>query len=110
MLRLYIQRVTQIAILLLTPGKQADIIMVRTNEVAVFPLTNAIGTIVQAVERSDVDTVMVAGAIRKRAGKLLGVDVAKLTADVTASRDFLLEASGYRPELFGPSTAAKAAA
>jgi 5-methylthioadenosine/S-adenosylhomocysteine deaminase len=94
----------------LTPGKQADIIMVRTNGVAVFPVTNAIGTIVQAVERSDIDTVMVAGAIRKRAGKLVGVDVAKLTADVTASRDFLLEASGYRPDLFGPSTAAKAAA
>ena len=94
----------------LTPGKQADIIMVRTNGVAVFPVTNAIGTIVQAVERSDVDTVMVAGEIRKRAGKLVGVDVAKLTADVTASRDYLLEASGYRPHLFGLSTAAKAAA
>jgi 5-methylthioadenosine/S-adenosylhomocysteine deaminase len=84
--------------------------MVRTNGVAVFPVTNAIGTIVQAVERSDVDTVMVAGEIRKRAGKLVGVDVAKLAADVTASRDYLLEASGYRPDLFGASTAAKAAA
>jgi cytosine/adenosine deaminase-related metal-dependent hydrolase len=94
----------------LTPGKQADIIMVRTNGVAVFPVTNAIGTIVQAVERSDVETVMVAGEIRKRAGKLVGVDVAKLTADVTASRDYLLEVSGYRPDLFGTSTAAKAAA
>jgi 5-methylthioadenosine/S-adenosylhomocysteine deaminase len=94
----------------LTPGQQADIITVRTNGVAVFPVTNAIGTIVQAVERSDVDTVMVAGEIRKRAGRLVGVDVAKLTADVTASRDYLLETSGYRPELFGASTAAKTAA
>jgi cytosine/adenosine deaminase-related metal-dependent hydrolase len=94
----------------LTPGKQADIIMVRTDGVAVFPVTNAIGTIVQAVERSDVDTVMVAGEIRKRAGKLIGVDVAKLTADMTASRDYLLDASGYRPDLFGTSTAANAAA
>ncbi len=90
----------------LTPGKQADIIMVRTNGVAVFPVTNAIGTIVQAVERADVDTVMVAGAIRKRAGKLIGVDVAGLAADVTASRDYLLAASGYRPDLFGAPTAA----
>src|SRR6202000_1737046 len=57
----------------LTPGKQADIITLRTSGVAVFPVTNAIGTIVQAVERSDVDTVMVAGEIRKRAGKLAGV-------------------------------------
>jgi 5-methylthioadenosine/S-adenosylhomocysteine deaminase len=94
----------------LAPGKQADIIMVRTDGVAVFPVTNAIGTIVQAVERSDVDTVMVAGEIRKRAGKLVGVDVDKLTADVTASRDYLLEASGYRPDLCGASKAAKAAA
>src|SRR5471032_433800 len=95
---------------MLTPGKQADIIMVRTNGVAVFPVTNAIGTIVQAVERSDVDTVMVAGEIRKRDGKLVGVDVGKLTADVTASRDYLFKASGYRPDLFGAPTAAKAAA
>jgi 5-methylthioadenosine/S-adenosylhomocysteine deaminase len=95
----------------LTPGKQADIIMVRTGGVAVFPVNNAVGTIVQAVERSDVDTVMVAGQFRKRAGKLVGVDVAKLSAEVAASRDHLLEASGYRPDLFGTlATAAKAAA
>src|SRR3984885_3971753 len=94
----------------LTPGKQADIIMVRTNGVAVFPASNAVGAIVQAVERSDVDTVMVAGEVRKRAGKLVDVDVAKLTADVTASRNYLLEVSGYRPDLFGTSTDAKAAA
>ena len=85
----------------LTPGKQADIIMLRTNGVAVFPVSNAIGTIVQAVERSDVDTVMVAGRLRKRSGKLIGVDVEKLSADVVASRDYLLKVSGYRTSLFG---------
>src|ERR1700728_2903790 len=87
----------------LTPGKQADIIMLRTNGVAVFPVTNAIGTIVQAVERSDVDTVMVAGRLRKRSGKLIGVDIEKLSAEATASRDYLLGASGYRTSLFGTS-------
>jgi cytosine/adenosine deaminase-related metal-dependent hydrolase len=92
----------------LTPGKQADIIMLRTNGVAVFPVTNAIGTIVQAVERSDVDTVMVAGQLRKRGGKLIGVDVEKLSAEVVASRDYLLEVSGYRTNLFGTSAAAPA--
>jgi 5-methylthioadenosine/S-adenosylhomocysteine deaminase len=93
----------------LTPGKQADIIMVRTNGVGVFPVTNAIGTIVQAVERSDVDTVMVAGVLRKQAGKLVGVDVAKLQADVNASRDYLLKASGYHPGLFETSVTKTAA-
>jgi len=90
----------------LTPGKQADIIMVRTDDIAVFPVTNAVGTIVQAVERSDVDTVIVAGEIRKRAGKLVGIDVAKLQAEVNASRDHLLEVSGYRADLFATSATA----
>jgi 5-methylthioadenosine/S-adenosylhomocysteine deaminase len=100
----------QTAIGSLSASKQADIIMVRTDGVGVFPVTNAIGTIVQALARSDVDTVMVAGAIRKRAGTLVDVDLAKLRADAIASRDHLLEMSGYRPDLFGPSAAAKAAA
>ena len=68
--------------------------MVRTDGVGVFPVTNAIGTIVQAVARSDVDTVMVAGQLRKRAGKLIGIDLAKLRTEVDASRDYLLELSG----------------
>ena len=85
----------------LTPGKRADIIMVRTNGIAVFPVTNAIGTIVQAVERADVDTVMVDGQLRKRGGQLLGVDLTRLNAEITGSRDYLIEASGYRADLFG---------
>ena len=84
----------------LTPGKQADLIMVRTDGAAVFPVTNAIGTIVQAVERSDVDTVMVDGVIRKRDGKLIGVDLAQLSSDANASLDYLIDASGYRTDLF----------
>lgn len=88
----------------LAPGKQADIILLRTDSVAVFPVTNAIGTIVQAVERSDVDTVMVAGKIRKRAGKLVDVDLAKLRGDVESSRDYLLEVSGHNPGPFATAS------
>jgi len=93
----------------LTPGKQADIIMVRTDGVAVFPVTHAIGTLVQAVERADVDTVMVAGKLRKRAGRLVDVDLARLAADASASRDYLLAASGYRPGLFDSAAAPRRA-
>ena len=87
----------------LTPGKQADIIMVRTSGAAVFPVTNVIGTVVQAIERSDVDTVMVAGQLRKRAGKLVDIDLAALSTEITASRDYLLNASGYHIDLFKAS-------
>ena len=84
----------------LTPGKQADIIMVRTDGVAVFPVSNVVGTIVQAVERSDVDTVMVAGEFRKRNGRLLGVDVAGLRAEVDQSLKYLMTAGNYHMGLF----------
>ncbi|TCL68296.1 amidohydrolase family protein [Rhizobium sp. BK251] len=87
----------------LTPGKQADIIMVRADGIGVFPPTNAIGAVVQAIGRSDVDTVMVAGRIRKRHGKLLGVDTGRLFSDIAASRDHLFAAAGYRPEGFEKS-------
>src|ERR1700691_2597795 len=89
----------------LTPGKQADVIMVRTDGVGVFPVSNALGTIVQAVERADVDTVMVAGQVRKRAGKLVNVDLAKLRAEVNATRDYLLQVSGQPADLFAAKVA-----
>ena len=91
----------------LTPGKQADVIMVRTDGVGVFPVTNAVGTVVQAVERADVDTVMVAGQVRKRAGKLVNVDLAKLRTEVNASRDYLLQVSGQPADLFAAKVAFK---
>ena len=93
----------------LASGKQADVIMVRTDGVGVFPVTNVIGTIVQAVGRSDIDTVMVAGQLRKRAGKLIGVDLAKLRTEVDASRDYLLAVSSHRGDLFGTAAHSKAA-
>ncbi|MBB1250934.1 amidohydrolase family protein [Rhizobium sp. G21] len=82
----------------LAVGREADLIMVRTDDVAVFPVTDPVGTIVQAVERANVDTVMVAGEIRKRGGKLVGVDLPKLQSEVNGSLAYLLQASGYQPE------------
>jgi cytosine/adenosine deaminase-related metal-dependent hydrolase len=93
----------------LSPGKQADLIIVRTNGLAVFPVTSAVATIVQAIERSDVDTVMVAGQVRKRGGKLIGIDAARLQREVGAARDYLLAQSGYSAEQLGASATRTAA-
>jgi hypothetical protein len=62
---------------------------------------------VQAVDRSDVDTVMVAGQVRKRNGKLVNVDLAKLRTEVDASRDYLLQVSGLPADLFATGVAYK---
>ncbi len=84
--------------------------MVRADRIAVAPLRHAIGTLVQAVERADVDTVMVGGRLRKRAGKLLDIDVAKLIEEAIASRDYLLGASGYRVGMFDSAATPPASA
>ena len=84
----------------LTPGKQADIIAIRTDGIAVYPSHNAVGTVVHMVDRADVQEVMVAGRLRKHAGRLLDVDLARLHAETDASRARLFEAAGYTPDAF----------
>jgi 5-methylthioadenosine/S-adenosylhomocysteine deaminase len=84
----------------LTPGKQADIIAIRTDGIAVYPSHNAIGTVVHMIDRADVQEVMVAGRLRKHAGHLLDVDLCHLHAETDAARARLFEAAGYTPRAF----------
>lgn len=84
----------------LTPGKQADIIMIRTQDINLFPSNNAVGTIVQAADRSNVDTVMVAGQVRKSGGTLIGYDLPKLKREIDASLEHLFKAVGYTRDIF----------
>jgi cytosine/adenosine deaminase-related metal-dependent hydrolase len=85
----------------LTPGKEADIILLDAEAINVAPLNNVPGAVVTLMERSNVDTVMVAGQIRKWQGRLLGHDLAKLRADIEKSRDYLFEQAGIEHTLFG---------
>lgn len=83
----------------LTPGKQADLIMIRTDDINLFPANNAVGTVVQAADRSNVDTVLVGGRVRKSRGRLVDVDVAKLKREVEESLMHLFAAAGYEPDV-----------
>ena len=82
----------------LSIGKQADLVLVRTDSISMFPSNNAAGSVVHAADRSDVDSVMVAGRFRKRAGKLVGIDMGALRRSALASLHHLYEASGYVPD------------
>ena len=64
----------------LTPGKEADIVMLRADTIDSFPLNNAYGAIVTGMDTSNIDTVMVAGKVVKRHGKLVG-EVSASVAD-----------------------------
>jgi 5-methylthioadenosine/S-adenosylhomocysteine deaminase len=86
----------------LTPGKEADLIMIRADDINLYPSNNAVGTVVQAAERSNVDTVIIGGRVRKYRGKLLGLDMARLKAMTEESRTHLFTATNYKPDIFAP--------
>jgi 5-methylthioadenosine/S-adenosylhomocysteine deaminase len=76
------------------PGAEADLILLRTDDPAVFPMNNPVGTVVTAGHPGLVDTVIVAGRVVKRDGALVGVDLPALRHRLLASRDRLAAAAG----------------
>ncbi|WP_205665187.1 amidohydrolase family protein [Caldimonas tepidiphila] len=84
----------------LTPGKEADIILLDATALNVAPLNHVPGAVVTLMERSNVSTVLVAGQIRKWRGELLGFDLPKLRRELEASRDHLFDAAGIARDLF----------
>lgn len=79
----------------LTPGKQADIVIVRAEDFNNLPLNNAVGTIVQGTDSGNVDTVFVAGRLRKWRGELVGADIRRVRALAYESRDYLAARAGF---------------
>jgi len=84
----------------LTPGKEADIILLDADALNVAPLNNVPGAVVTLMDRSNVDTVIVAGKVRKWKGELLDCDIPKLRSELESSRDYLFEAAGVPRDLF----------
>ena len=80
----------------LTPGKEADLIMLRTDKPNVFPVNDPIGAVVWSMDTSNVDTVFVGGKMMKRNGQLLYVDWGAMKKAVNESRDFVLKKSGFK--------------
>jgi cytosine/adenosine deaminase-related metal-dependent hydrolase/ribose/xylose/arabinose/galactoside ABC-type transport system permease subunit len=80
----------------LTPGKQADVIMLRTDRPNVFPVNDPIGAVVWGMDTGNVDSVFVAGKPMKRDGKLLHVDWNAVKKAVMESREHVMKKSGFR--------------
>ena len=84
----------------LKPGKDADIIILDATGINVAPLNNVPGAVVSLMERTNVETVVVAGKIRKWKGRLLDVDLDRLRRQLEDSRDFIFRAAGVPQNLF----------
>jgi 5-methylthioadenosine/S-adenosylhomocysteine deaminase len=79
----------------LSPGKEADVILLRASDANLSPLSDVIGTLVNSAHGANVDTVIVAGKVVKKAGVLLDIDARRVEEDLARCRDRLFSAGGY---------------
>jgi cytosine/adenosine deaminase-related metal-dependent hydrolase len=85
----------------LAPGKEADIVMLRADRLDVWPLNNAPMAVVNLMNPSHVDTVFIAGKVKKWRGSLVGVDVARVLRLVEEARDGVVRRAGFQMNLLG---------
>jgi cytosine/adenosine deaminase-related metal-dependent hydrolase len=69
----------------LTPGKRADLILVRTNDLNMAPLGDPVTAIVRSAQPHNVDTVVVDGRVLKRDGRLTVLDPDEIAAEAAQS-------------------------
>jgi cytosine/adenosine deaminase-related metal-dependent hydrolase len=69
----------------LAPGKQADLVLIRADDLNMQPVHDPVNAVVMQASLANIDSVMVAGQWKKRHGRLLGVDLAPRLAALQAS-------------------------
>ena len=74
----------------LTPGKEADIIVLDAHSINTWPMNNVPGTIVTMMNPRHVRDVLIAGKVVYWKGKLVGWDVDALLRRIEQSRDRVL--------------------
>ena len=79
----------------LTPGKRADIILIRIDDPNMAPVVDPAYAVVHSAQPSNVDTVIVDGRILKRAGRMTSVDEAELVAEANRSLRDLCSRAGF---------------
>ncbi|HJU81229.1 MAG TPA: amidohydrolase family protein [Acidimicrobiia bacterium] len=80
----------------LTPGKKADVILLRTDRMNVTPLNDPSTAVVTGMDTGNVDTVIIGGRVMKQGGKLLHVDWPAVRASALVARDRVIEKSGFK--------------
>jgi cytosine/adenosine deaminase-related metal-dependent hydrolase len=85
----------------LTPGKEADIVLLAADRISIWPLNNAPGVVVNLMNPSHVETVFIGGKVKKWRGNLVGVDVPHLLGLVAEARDRVLRRAGFQMNLLG---------
>ncbi|KAB8262118.1 hypothetical protein BDV32DRAFT_26237 [Aspergillus pseudonomiae] len=66
----------------IVPGKKADLVIFRCDDIDTVPVTDAIGTVVFHASSKNIATVIVDGKIVKQDGHLVGVDWESLRGEI----------------------------
>jgi len=74
----------------LTPGKEADIIVLEARSVSTWPMNNVPGTVVTMMNPSHVRDVLIAGKVVYWKRQLVGWDVDRLMGQIEQARDRVL--------------------
>ncbi|MGO4145679.1 amidohydrolase family protein [Paenarthrobacter sp. YAF11_1] len=80
----------------LTPGKQADVIVVSGRHIGVRPVNEPVAQLVMQTHAGIIDTVIVGGNVVKRDGHLVGFDVPKLLRQLDESSQRIQERMAER--------------
>jgi cytosine/adenosine deaminase-related metal-dependent hydrolase len=81
----------------LTPGKQADVVVIRCDHTNTYPVIDPVSTVVLQADTRNVDTVFVGGRLVKRDGVLVGADLRRARNLAEASLDHLLQHTDVQP-------------
>jgi len=82
----------------LTVGKDADIVLLSAGDITMFPARDPISSIVMQGGLAGVDTVLIAGRVMKRGGKLLYPALEEKMETLRRSGDRILTDFGYLPQ------------
>jgi 5-methylthioadenosine/S-adenosylhomocysteine deaminase len=74
----------------LTPGKEADIVILDARSISTWPMNNVPGTIVTMMNPSHVRDVLIAGKVVYWKGRHVGRDIEQLLRQVEQARDRVL--------------------
>lgn len=81
----------------LTPGKQADVILIRADDLNLFPCNDPVETVLFQSSSANVDTVIIAGKTLKRGGKLVYPDLGRRKEMLAESSRRVLHDLGHAP-------------
>jgi cytosine/adenosine deaminase-related metal-dependent hydrolase len=77
----------------LTPGKRADLLIVRVDAPLTAPVSDPAGAMLLQASAGEIETVMVDGRLRKHEGKLVDPDAASVFARLQARAEVMAEAA-----------------